>query len=44
MALFEKILENILPLLVERFIERFLAELYGLRPVKILDPGIDIAH
>ena len=39
----KKILENILPLLVERFIERFLAELYGLKPVKILDPEIDIA-
>ena len=32
-----------LPLLVEVFVERLLAQLYGLKPVKILDPEIDVA-
>ncbi len=39
----EKALNNIIPLLIEKFIERLLAELYGLKPVKILEPEIDIA-
>ncbi|AEM39025.1 ATPase [Pyrolobus fumarii 1A] len=32
-----------LPLLVEVFAERLLAQLYGLKPVKILEPEVDIA-
>jgi len=38
----EKILDHYMPILVERFMERFLAELLGLKPVKILEPEIDI--
>ena len=32
-----------LPFLVERFIERYLAEYFGMKPVKIMEPEIDIA-
>jgi len=39
----EKIVKSRMPLLVERFIERLLAELYGYKPVKVLEPEIDIA-
>ncbi|WP_317895699.1 ATP-binding protein [Pyrofollis japonicus] len=39
----KKAVEQRIPLLVERFFERFLSELYGLKPVKILQPEIDIA-
>ncbi len=39
----EKIVRNYMPLLIERFMERLLAELMGLKPVKILEPEIDIA-
>ena len=40
----QKALRNIIPLLVERFFERFLAEINGLRPLRILKPyEIDIA-
>ena len=31
-----------LPLLIERFVETFLAEVTGLRPVKVLEPEVDI--
>jgi hypothetical protein len=36
-------LDTIIPRLVERFVERTLSEYYGLKPVKILEPEIDIA-
>ncbi len=39
----EKIVKAYLPILVERFMERFLSEYFGLKPVKILEPEIDIA-
>lgn len=39
----EKIVKAYLPVLVERFMERFLSEYFGLKPVKILEPEIDIA-
>ncbi len=39
----QRALEQVAPLYVEVFIERFFAQLYGLKPVKILDPEIDIA-
>ncbi len=39
----KKIVENYIPLLIERFFERLLAELMGLKPVKIINPEIDIA-
>ncbi len=39
----EKALANLVPLLVERFVERLLAETMGLKPVRILEPEIDIA-
>ncbi len=39
----EKILYNYMPLLIEKFMEKLLAELMGLKPVKILEPEIDIA-
>lgn len=32
-----------MPALIERFIERLLAEAYGLKPVKIVEPEIDVA-
>ncbi len=32
-----------LPFLIERFVERFMAEYFGMKPVKIMDPEIDIA-
>ncbi len=32
-----------LPFLIERFVERFMAEYFGMKPVKILEPEIDIA-
>ncbi len=32
-----------IPLLVEVFVERLLSHLYGLKPVKILDPEVDVA-
>jgi len=38
-----KVVEGLLPRLVERFAERFFAELYGLKPVRILEPEVDIA-
>jgi len=39
----EKVLKERLPLLVERFVERFMAEYFGLKPVKILEPEVDVA-
>ncbi len=39
----EKVLANLIPLLVERFVERLFAETRGLKPVKILSPEIDVA-
>ena len=39
----EKIVRNYIPILIERFFERLLAELMGLKPIKILNPEIDIA-
>ena len=39
----EKITKSYLPILIERFIERFLSEYFGLKPVKVLEPEIDIA-
>ena len=39
----EKALATIIPRLVERFAERFLSEYYGLKPVRIEQPEIDIA-
>ncbi len=38
-----KAAEQRLPLLVERFVERLLADARGLRPVRILDPEVDVA-
>ncbi len=40
----EKAVSQITPLLIEQFIERLLAELWGLKPVKIVEPEeVDIA-
>ncbi len=40
----EKAIRQVLPLLVERFVERLLAEVWGLKPVKIIEPEeIDLA-
>ncbi|ALL00464.1 hypothetical protein Pyrde_0414 [Pyrodictium delaneyi] len=39
----EKAVKTRIPLLVERFMERLLAGLFGYKPVKILEPEIDIA-
>ena len=39
----EKVVRERIPTLVERFTERLLAEAHGLKPVKILEPEIDIA-
>ncbi len=39
----EKIAKTYLPILIERFVERFLSEYFGLKPVKVLEPEIDIA-
>ncbi len=38
-----RVLEQRIPLLVEVYVERLLAQLYGLKPVKILEPEIDVA-
>lgn len=38
-----KVFRNRVSLYVEQFVERLLSELWGLRPVKILEPEIDIA-
>jgi hypothetical protein len=38
-----KVAKNLIPFLVEQFVERFLADLYGLKPVKVMEPEIDIA-
>ena len=35
--------EQRLPLLVEVFVERLLSHLYGLKPVKVLEPEVDVA-
>ncbi len=32
-----------LPFLIERFVERFIADYFGLKPVKIMEPEIDVA-
>ncbi len=32
-----------LPFLIERFVERFMAEYFGMKPVKILEPEVDVA-
>ncbi len=39
----ERAVRERMPILVERFAERLLAEAYGLKPVKIVEPEIDIA-
>jgi hypothetical protein len=39
----ERVIRERLPKLVERFVERLLAEVEGLKPVKVIDPEIDIA-
>ncbi len=38
-----RILKQVTPLLVEVFVERLLSQAYGLKPVKVLEPEIDIA-
>lgn len=38
-----RVVKQLLPRLMERFAERFFAELYGLKPVKVLEPEVDIA-
>ncbi len=38
-----RVVKGLLPRLVEQFAERFFAELYGLKPVKVLEPEVDIA-
>jgi len=38
----ERIIRNYIPILIERFFEHLLAELMGLKPVKIFDPDIDV--
>ncbi len=32
-----------LPFLIERFAEKFMADYFGLKPVKIVEPEIDVA-
>ena len=39
----ERAVKERMPTLIERFAERLLAEAYGLKPVKIVEPKIDIA-
>ncbi len=39
----ERVVRERMPLLVERFVERFMAEYFGLKPVKVLDPEVDVA-
>ncbi len=38
-----KVFRNRTPLYIEQFVERFFSELWGLKPVKILEPEVDIA-
>ncbi len=38
-----KAAEQRLPILVERFVERLLADARGLRPVRVLEPEVDVA-
>jgi len=42
-ATLARLAENRIPFHVERFIERLLSQTYQLRPVRILDPEVDIA-
>ena len=39
----ERAVKERMPTLIERFTERLLAEAYGLKPIKIIEPEIDIA-
>jgi len=39
----KRVILELSPVLIELFIERLLTEVYGLRPVRILEPEIDIA-
>ncbi|MCD6323990.1 MAG: hypothetical protein J7L55_02635 [Desulfurococcales archaeon] len=43
MEFLQKAVKQRIPTLVERFVEALLAEVYGLKPVKILNPEIDVA-
>ncbi len=38
-----EVIETKLPFHIEQFFEKLLAKMYGLKPIKILDPEIDIA-